>query len=279
MELAGHSTRISLAAIGVRLGCGAMHKQTSASLWSNWDSLVPRTSSVHRYVCFLRFRCLVSEIVSITVQYTCNTKNVCADPPGTPVRIQLWQYILTGVGIIARQSNLFPSEGLTSDVSSMRLQSWLALRLVYLRCTSALVPRSSARSANTSENKPPTATASSTCTAMRVRGYPCTRSRLQAKAVGTAIETLWHSLVAASALGKASTRMTTPPLTDVGYSRVDLTRGIQIMSRIATTKVLGTLTTPRVAVGAALPWLDRLAGCTKLGTQASGVQGDKRYTT
>ncbi|CAE6387115.1 unnamed protein product [Rhizoctonia solani] len=32
--------------------------------------------------------------------YTCNTKNVCAQPPGTPVRIQLWQYVVTGAGII-----------------------------------------------------------------------------------------------------------------------------------------------------------------------------------
>ncbi|KEP51173.1 putative Gtr1/RagA G motif protein [Rhizoctonia solani 123E] len=32
--------------------------------------------------------------------YTCNTNNVCAEPPGTPLRIQLWQYLVTGAGIV-----------------------------------------------------------------------------------------------------------------------------------------------------------------------------------
>ncbi|KAH7341523.1 hypothetical protein B0J17DRAFT_646917 [Rhizoctonia solani] len=32
--------------------------------------------------------------------YTCNTDNICAEPPGTPLRIQLWQYVVTGAGII-----------------------------------------------------------------------------------------------------------------------------------------------------------------------------------
>ncbi|CEL55660.1 hypothetical protein RSOLAG1IB_01672 [Rhizoctonia solani AG-1 IB] len=32
--------------------------------------------------------------------YTCNTNNICMEPPGTPLRIQLWQYLVTGAGII-----------------------------------------------------------------------------------------------------------------------------------------------------------------------------------
>ncbi|KAJ1307793.1 hypothetical protein OPQ81_001878 [Rhizoctonia solani] len=33
--------------------------------------------------------------------YTCNTNNVCAEPPGTPIRVQPWQYIVTGAGIVS----------------------------------------------------------------------------------------------------------------------------------------------------------------------------------
>ncbi|CAE6409572.1 unnamed protein product [Rhizoctonia solani] len=32
--------------------------------------------------------------------YSCSTNNTCAEPPGTPLRIQLWEYIVTGAGII-----------------------------------------------------------------------------------------------------------------------------------------------------------------------------------
>ncbi|KAG9087750.1 hypothetical protein FS749_002678 [Ceratobasidium sp. UAMH 11750] len=32
--------------------------------------------------------------------YTCGTENVCTVPPGTPLQIQLWQYIVTGIAIV-----------------------------------------------------------------------------------------------------------------------------------------------------------------------------------
>ncbi|KAG9126887.1 hypothetical protein FRC07_001545 [Ceratobasidium sp. 392] len=32
--------------------------------------------------------------------YTCGTANVCTVPPGTPLQIQLWQYIVTGIAIV-----------------------------------------------------------------------------------------------------------------------------------------------------------------------------------
>ncbi|KAF8753275.1 hypothetical protein RHS01_07022 [Rhizoctonia solani] len=31
--------------------------------------------------------------------YTCNTNKFCAEPPGTPLRIRVWQYMVTGAGI------------------------------------------------------------------------------------------------------------------------------------------------------------------------------------
>ncbi|KAG8690886.1 hypothetical protein FRC09_011801 [Ceratobasidium sp. 395] len=32
--------------------------------------------------------------------YTCGSDNLCTNPPGTPLKIELWQYIVTGIGII-----------------------------------------------------------------------------------------------------------------------------------------------------------------------------------
>lgn len=57
-------------------------------------------------VCLLAALSRPSEPYMLYIQYNCNTQDVCAVPPETPLKVAVWQYALTSVIVLL--GNLWP---------------------------------------------------------------------------------------------------------------------------------------------------------------------------
>jgi hypothetical protein len=42
----------------------------------------------------------IDAYASMRGQYNCNMQNICAVPPATPLKVAIWQYVLTGLAVL-----------------------------------------------------------------------------------------------------------------------------------------------------------------------------------